>query len=344
MALFEIFNETIFVKENSELAWKLNELVKLKGKVKEKDKLEKEMQMAQLGLQGENKVRFELENANIGMYVLHDVTLQYEDMYAQIDYIVITKAGTYFVECKNLFGNISVTSDGEFRREYYYNKKRIKESIYSPYTQAKRHVVLFKKMWQSSNSKFMRLLANNAFDRFHKPLVVLANSDGILNLRYAPAEIKRATIKVDQLIKYLEKDIENTSKIDYRTKKDMEEIATMFLKLNVKRNINYAEKYTILDENMNDKEVKQDKEQKNDLKEVVKSADELLREQLVEYRKTKSKEKHLPAYYIFKNEQLDKLIELKPKTIEELKSYNILEEVKVKLHGEEIVTIIAALS
>ena len=184
----------------------------------------------------------------------------------------------------------------------------------------------------------MRLLANNAFDRFHKPLVVLANSDGILNLRYAPAEIKRATIKVDQLIKYLEKDIENTSKIDYRTKRDMEEIATMFLNLNVKRNINYAEKYTILDENTDDKE------QKNEVKEVVKSTDELLREKLVEYRKTKSREKHWPAYYIFKNEQLDRLIELKPKTIEELKSYNILEEVKVKLHGEEIVKIIAAIS
>ena len=130
MALFEVFKETIFVKENSELAWKLNELVKLKGKVKERDKLEKEMQMAQLGLQGENKVRFELENANIGMYVLHDVTLQNEDMYAQIDYIVITKAATYFVECKNLFGNISVTSDGEFRREYHYNNRKVKEAIY----------------------------------------------------------------------------------------------------------------------------------------------------------------------------------------------------------------------
>ena len=37
------------------------------------------------------------------------------------------------------------------------------------------------------------------------------------------------------------------------------------------------------------------------------------------------------------NEELDKLVELRPKTLEELKNSNILPEIKVKTHGEEII-------
>lgn len=45
----------------------------------------------------------------------------------------------------------------------------------------------------------------------------------------------------------------------------------------------------------------------------------------------------IPAYYVFNNEELDKLIEIKPKTIQELKQANILSEVKIKTHGEYII-------
>ena len=32
---------------------------------------------------------------------------------------------------------------------------------------------------------------------------------------------------------------------------------------------------------------------------------------------------NIPAYYVFTNEELDKLVELRPKTVEELKNDNI---------------------
>ena len=47
-----------------------------------------------------------------------------------------------------------------------------------------------------------------------------------------------------------------------------------------------------------------------------------------------------PAYYVFNNEELDKLVELRPKTLEELKNSNILAPIKVKTHGELIIQII----
>ena len=59
-----------------------------------------------------------------------------------------------------------------------------------------------------------------------------------------------------------------------------------------------------------------------------------------EYRKNKSKEKSIPAYYIFNNEELDKILELMPKNKQELENAKILSDVKLKLHGDEILKII----
>ena len=47
---------------------------------------------------------------------------------------------------------------------------------------------------------------------------------------------------------------------------------------------------------------------------------------------------NIPAYYVFTNEELEKIINLKPKTIEELN--NILPSIKVKAHGKEIIELI----
>ena len=54
----------------------------------------------------------------------------------------------------------------------------------------------------------------------------------------------------------------------------------------------------------------------------------------------KSKQKNLPAYYIFNNDELDKLLEFMPKTKDEIIKANILTDVKVKLHGDEILEIL----
>lgn len=48
---------------------------------------------------------------------------------------------------------------------------------------------------------------------------------------------------------------------------------------------------------------------------------------------------NIPAYYIFTNKELEELIEVKPKTIEELRKSNILSEIKIRTHGNEIVNI-----
>lgn len=49
---------------------------------------------------------------------------------------------------------------------------------------------------------------------------------------------------------------------------------------------------------------------------------------------------NVPAYYIFTDEELNNILEIMPKTIEELKKKRILTDIKIKCHGEEIIKII----
>lgn len=93
MALFEKITDTIFLKEENSLENQLNILRKERDKV-----LEKDIKLLEYGLYGENEIVFELKNANVGMYVLHDVVIQCGDIKAQIDFVIVTSAYTYFVE------------------------------------------------------------------------------------------------------------------------------------------------------------------------------------------------------------------------------------------------------
>ena len=71
---------------------------------------------------------FELKNSNMDMYVLQDIYIETEDgRGAQIDFIVITEKITFFIECKNLVGNIDVDSKGNFVRTVTYGRKKIQK-------------------------------------------------------------------------------------------------------------------------------------------------------------------------------------------------------------------------
>lgn len=316
MEIFNKFRETIFLKEDSSLEKQIEELKIVKNEINAK-KIDNEIKLLELGLQGEKEIAYELKNANLGMYVLHDVTINYEDSKAQIDYVIVTKGFCYLVECKNLFGNITINNNGEFKREYELNGKKIVEAIYSPYTQAVRHKEILKKKWLDNHSKIKVTFFEKNFDTlWYKPLVVLANHKSLLNDRYAPYEIRKHTIRVDQLVNYIKKDIENYDKDLLSNKKTMLEIANSFLEININDYHSLADKYKI----------------KVDTK--------VLEERLKAYRKEKSQKMNVPAYYIFNDEEMYKIISNMPKNIFELKKINVLSDIKLKLHGEEIINIL----
>ena len=315
------FKDTIFYKEDSELQDKYNALKKLNEEYPNNEELQNELYIVKKGLDGENEIAYQLKKAHIGMYVLRDIKLKFEDLTAQIDYVIITPVYSYYIECKNLVGNITVTDKGDFIREYTINGKKIKKGMYSPLRQVEAQREVVRKIWESRANKLTKILSSNSFNYYRRVLVVAANQETILNTDKAPKDIKYKIIRADSLVKQIEYDIAHRKNDELlESKKSMEEAAQSYIEVSQKENIDYYEYYknkycTNKKVNINDD----------------------LKERLIELRKNRSKEMNIPAYYVFTNDELDKLLELRPKTIEELNNANILNPVKIKTHGTRII-------
>lgn len=165
------------------------------------------------------------------------------------------------------------------------------------------------------------MFASKNFEYYRRVLVVAANQDTILNTTKAPKEIKYRILRADALVRQIEYDLNHRPKDEYiESKKEMEEKAKSYINLSVKEEINYYEYY----KNKYCNKIKQ-------------NTNDDLKNRLIELRKKRTKELNIPAYYIFTNDELDKLVELRPRTIEELKNINILTPIKIKMHGELII-------
>lgn len=312
------FKDTIIYKENTDLKEKYDALTKLNKEYPNNNDVLSELYIVKKGLEGEKEISYQLQKANIGMYVLHDVKVKYGDLTAQIDYIVITSVFIYFIECKNLIGNITVNENGDFIREYTFNGKKIKKGMYSPLRQVEAQREVIRKIWESKASGLVKLFGSKNFDYYRKVLVVVANQETILNISKAPKDIKSKVLRADALVRKIQYDLSHIRSDDsYSSKKNMELIAQSYANLCINENIDYYKYY-------------KDKFCKNNIPDNLK-------ERLVELRKARSTEMKLPAYYVFTNDELDKLVKLRPKTIDELKKLNILTPVKVKTHGESII-------
>ena len=86
MELFSRFRDTVFLKENSDLEKQLDELKNIRYNLQNTDEIDKDIKLLEYGIAGEKEIAFELKNANIGMYVLHDVTLVNNFRAAMINY------------------------------------------------------------------------------------------------------------------------------------------------------------------------------------------------------------------------------------------------------------------
>lgn len=330
MAIMELINDalrfkdTVFFKESSDLQDRYDALSKLNSEYPNNDILKNEMYCIKKGLDGEKEIAYQLKKANVGMYVLHDVKIKYKDLTAQIDYIIITPVFTYYIECKNLVGNIIVNDKGDFIREYIINGKKVRNGMYSPLRQVEAQREVIRKIWEDRTSSLKKILASKNFNHYNKVLVVVANHETILNTYKSPKDIKNKVIRADALVRQIQYDYEHRDKNDYvDNKKDMEKSAQSYINLISDDNIDYYEYY-------------KEKHCKN----LCKIANETLKEKLIQFRKDRSSKMKIPAYYVFTNDELDKIVELRPKTLEELKNLNILTPVKIKTHGEKIIEVI----
>ena len=214
------FKDTVIYKKNSDLQNRYDALVKLNIDYPNNGNIRNEMNIIKKGLEGENEIEYQLKKSHIGMYVLRDINVKYEELTAQIDYIIITPVYIYYVECKNLTGNIIVNNKGDFIREYTVNG------------------------WERDTSKIKKFFASKNFDYYRRILVVVANKDTILNTDHAPSDVKYRVLRSDSLLRQIEYDLKHRKKDEYlSSKKEMEEIANGYISYSVNEEINYYEYY-----------------------------------------------------------------------------------------------------
>lgn len=189
--------------------------------------------MLEMGIKGEKQLEYHLKKANVGMYALRDVNLQYNDMKAQIDFVVVTSHHCYFIECKNYTADIiHVDENGNFSISKKYGGKYVKKGINSPLSQAEDQLTIFKKICLNNEKRVKELLNGVRFNEYFRAITVFTNQDCFLNIKKAPSDMKYRILKVDNLIRQIEKD-----KLYYKSKnfskEEMNKIANFILENNV---------------------------------------------------------------------------------------------------------------
>jgi len=341
MGIFDKLNGPVFLKESSDAVGQLEQLNRLyqnaEGSLKKQ--IELDMKLLSYGISGEETVAFELKNSFMPMVVLHDLYLEHQGLSAQIDYLVVTKKKVFIIECKNLFGNLEVNSNGDFIRTIGFNGKVKKEGIYSPITQNQRHMDLLRKLRKDNKSNFLsKMLFDTFFEENYQSIVVLANPKTVINMKYAKKDVKEKIIRSDQLIDYM-KMANRKSNSDPTPDKKMLEIAESYLSYHKEKSIDYSQKYQQLKD---ESEVEQQVEDNSNLMtaSAVNLEETEVYKQLKEYRLKKSKEENIKAYYIYNNAQMEELIRAMPKTIDEMMRVLGFGEAKCAKYGEDILGVL----
>lgn len=102
--------------------------------------------MLSYGIIDEKNVAYELKNSHMPILILHDLYLEYKGIKAQVNYVVVDQRFILVIECKNMVGDIEITSNGDFIRYFKSTNGKVykKEGMYSPIVQNERHVELIR--------------------------------------------------------------------------------------------------------------------------------------------------------------------------------------------------------
>ncbi len=313
------FKNQVLYKEDTTTQKELDRMKEYLKTHPNKD-LENKVKLFEYGLAGEKQVLYELLHSGIGMYILHNVSFEYKGKSAQIDFVVITARCTYFIECKNFIGNITINSKGDFVRTYMKNNRKVTEGTYNPITQSKRHLEIIKEENYDNANILYKMNFEKTFDSFHDYIVVMANPKTIINDKYAPKNIKERLVKTDQIIECLKR---LESKRDpFRFEKDIKKVADVYIESNKEKSL--LKSFIAEDEKENIK---------GDNKETIRS-------ELKKYRLQKAKSLNYKPYFIFNDQTLEEILSIMPRTLTDLKKISGLGDKKIEFYGQDIINII----
>lgn len=272
---------------------------------------ERRKKISRYGIEGEQRVYFQLIKMNLPMIILSDVRISEPYGTAQADFIVITKKKIIIIEAKNLFGNIKVNAKGDVTR--IINRRGYIEEcgMENPFNQVEGQAAVFQK-----------LISYNSYTLPVDYIIVMANPETVIYTENDNYPI----IRYDKLRTYFENEVETACTVPEFNK--LVRIGE-FIKSKHKQRDYYA--YDTVHKHI-----------ENSLHEAPDFVGDDLRlfEEIVEYRRHLAEERRIPACNIFINEVAKQLVIRKPKNPVELMRIPGIKEKKYLLFGEDILAII----
>lgn len=152
------------------------------------------------GLQAEHQMSFYLKRAfesDKRFRVINDIRLEINGDAAQVDHLVISDFGFFFIESKSVSSEVHINNHLEWSRVYQGKHT----GMPSPILQAKRQINFVQDLLQAEADRFFkkRKVMNPHFGRFlWQPIVAISDS-GIISGEAHPSEV----MKADQVTEYL---------------------------------------------------------------------------------------------------------------------------------------------
>lgn len=305
--------EPIFIKSSSdsyEYVKHLESSLKNKNATgSKKTQIEKDIKNWKFGIRGEENVAYELEHSFLPILILRDLHLTYNGFTSQIDYIVISSKFILVIECKNLWGNIKITETGDVIR-FKSGKEINQEGMYNPIQQNRIHTSLVKQILKNElaimKGKKATLL---------KSIVVMANPKTIITNEYKNEDDIPSIIKHDQLVRYMERLLNEKKHRTLFLEKEIKQIFETLLKFHNTNRKNIGSISISIQESPIYQELKQ-------------------------YRDQKRQEEDIKAFCVYNNNQIENLIIIMPSTINELMKISGFGKVRCKKYGEDILSIL----
>lgn len=302
----------------------------------QKDLIQSQVNKCKFGLDGEQRVMYELKHLKVPALIIHDLTLFDKNAeQSQIDFVVLTANCGFVIESKSLTGNVTINSDGDFKRQFVNNEGKVykTEGMYSPIRQNEIHIDVLNDF--ISNNK---LIKNYPIES----IVVISNSKTIINKSYASKNIKDIIVKYDQLDNKILRSMSLHSDVDISDGK-LKELADSLIENDTPRVIDYVSslKLKLIDDSIQEETIKVQEKGFIDNAEVAqKISDDSLINSLKAYRLQKSKELRCQPYFVFNNQLMSDIILKMPKNKTELVEVPGFGEKKYELFGKDILKII----
>lgn len=339
--IFNEFNDTVMYSDGVTLERKIKYLERKLDKATgdEVKKITMCIKRYKKWIVGEKKIIFELMNSHIPMYILHDLNFEYMGCRVRIDFVIITCKNYYIIECKSLYGNMSIDKFGNFFR----GSGSSKRAIYNPIARVDRCVKFIREYVNGKNELVGKISGNRCFDNLYHGIVVLANDGAVINGSLVARSISERIVRVDKLVEYV-KEVEARSENYFLSVKEIKKYADRLLALSVYNNDfkdDGASGRSVSLEYKNDEILNKKMERlTGKLFYKVNEKDDILRDKLREYRLKKSKELNYKPYYIFNDATMYRIIDAKPKMMDDLVKIHGIGESKASLFGEDILQVV----